>query len=506
MRISLLLSVISIGLLCQSVAADISTSHTPNFAQMLPNGEAWLSHVDNGLSPYWMMESAYGEPVGNFPTFRCDNGDVLDVAAPCVELANHSWISDAFGRDYTRMKSRQIYAYGVRYHLTGDPEALRLAKAGVDYLLSELRDRDNGGMLSFRQSGQSGQPGLNWQQRTSQDQAYAIVGLAFYYYLTRDAEVERALIEQQKFIFDTYRTKDNDQLLWVLEDSDEDKKAQRELVAQLDQINGYLLLVMPLLPEPHQQKWRDDLQWLTTQMLALYHNQEEWRFYGAIHHPAMQTINAKHNDYGHTIKAYWMTYLTGKALGNEQWQTLAQQGMHQTIEKAAYNYPKTNLIDVMSKAEYDAIPFEQIYSWQDKPYSYGASSWQWAELDQAVMTLAMIEGRALNPDLVKQLYFTTTAFQHFWVDPEFGGVGLKPKSVKQFQWGNGYHQYEHALVGYISAQSWHEQPASLYYALPHDSNVDLQPYYYSGALIDKQTTEVDLSIPDLVQVRVQFNL
>ena len=109
------------------------------------------------------------------------------------------------------MKSRQIYAYGVRYHLTGDPEALALAKAGVDYLLQELRDEKNDGYITYREQGK---PGLKWQQRTSQDQAYAIVGLAFYYYLTRDPAVEQALVEQQAFIFDKYRTQANDQLLW----------------------------------------------------------------------------------------------------------------------------------------------------------------------------------------------------------------------------------------------------------------------------------------------------
>ncbi|HAS6030871.1 TPA: N-acylglucosamine 2-epimerase, partial [Vibrio vulnificus] len=43
----------------------------------LPSGEEWLTHAAQGLAPYWMMESAQGVPVGNFPTFRCDDGSVL---------------------------------------------------------------------------------------------------------------------------------------------------------------------------------------------------------------------------------------------------------------------------------------------------------------------------------------------------------------------------------------------------------------------------------------------
>ncbi|WP_394242921.1 AGE family epimerase/isomerase [Vibrio astriarenae] len=483
---------------CQAIAQS-----QPDYHTMLPNGDAWLTHADKGLSPYWMTLTAQGSPLGNFPTFRCDNGDVLNIDAPCAELANHSWIKAEFGRDYTRMKSRQIYAYGVRYHLTGDPEALALAKAGVDYLLQELRDEKNDGYITYREQGN---PGLKWQQRTSQDQAYAIVGLAFYYYLTRDPAVEQALIEQQAFIFDKYRTQANDQLLWVLEDSDVDKKVQLELVAQLDQINGYLLLVMPLLPEPHQAKWREDLEWLTKQMLALYHDDDEWRFYGAIHHPAVMKEGAKHNDFGHTIKAYWMTYLTGQALDNQEWQSFAQKGMQNTLERAAFSYPKTNLQTVMSEDEYNAIPFEEIYSWKSETYNYGISAWQWAELDQALMTLAIKEGNKFDKSWTRQLFFTTTTFHQYWVDHQYGGVGMMPKSVKQFQWGNGYHQFEHALVGYISAQSWYDEPATLYYALPKDSQFVLQPYYFTGKEISRKITEQDLKLDKLQQVAVAFKI
>ncbi|MGR5169106.1 N-acylglucosamine 2-epimerase [Vibrio astriarenae] len=497
MHIKPLLSAIGFSLLSHTAIAQ----EQPNYSIMLPNGDAWLSHVERGLSPYWMAESAYGLPVGNFPTFRCDNGDVLDVTAPCDELASHSWIRAEFGRDYTRMKSRQIYAYGVRYHLTGDTKALELAKSGVDYLIQELRDKEHGGAISYRENGKAG---LDWRQRTSQDQAYAIVGLAFYYYLTRDPDVEQVLIEQQAFIFDQYRSDNNDQLLWVLKDSGDDKHVQRELVAQLDQINGYMLLVMPLLPEPYQKKWRDDLEWLTKQMIALYHDDEEWRFYGAIHHPAMMKINAKHNDFGHTIKAYWMTYLVGQALDNPKWQRFAETGMEKTLERAAFSYPKTNLIGVLSDAEYQSIPFDEIYSWQSKPYSYGVSSWQWAELDQALMTLAMKQGKQLDPALVKQLFFTTTSFQQYWVDQQYGGVGLMPKSVKQFHWGNGYHQFEHALVGYLSAQAWYQQPATLYYALPDNSDASLQPYYFNGKELERSVSEISIDKLGLKQVKTRF--
>ena len=439
----------------------------------LPTGEAWLEHANTGLAPYWMMASAKGNPLGNFPTFRCDDGTLPDTAKPCQEL-DQGWIRSHFGRDYTRMKSRQVYAYGVLYHLTGNSEALKLAKAGVDYLLADLRDQQHGGMVSFREKGK---PGLKWQQRTSQDQAYAIVGLAFYYYLTRDPKVEQALIEQQAFIFDQYRDKTTNQLLWVIEDGDEQYRSQQELVAQLDQINAYLLLVTPLLPESDQKKWRKDLYWLTEQMLAQFHSAEEQRFYGAIHHQAVKMPDARHNDYGHTIKAYWMTYLVGRYMKQPEWELLGRQGMEVTLERAAYGMQTEQARPFLSEALYSkwkSLPV--IPTWRSGKYNWYISSWQWAELDQAALTLNMLEPGSRN----QQLFYTLNTYLDVWVDHQYGGVGLNPKSTKQFHWGNGYHQFEHALVGYLGSQAWHNKPARLYYALPEGLGTNLQPYYFHG--------------------------
>lgn len=457
-----------------------------------PDGEAWLTHAQQGLAPYWMMESAQGNPVGNFPTFRCDNGQVLEITKVCPEL-NKIWITPHFGREYTRMKSRQTYAYGVLYHLTGDPQALQLANAGAEYLINHLQDKEHGGFISFTENGKAG---LEWQQRTSQDQAYALVGLAMYYYLTRDPRVEKVLINQQRFIFDQYRLESGQGLAWVLEDGDGESAKQRELVAQLDQINGYLLLVTPLLPEPYKSRWLADLSWLTEVMLTHYHNQKEQRFYGAIHHPSVMTQQAKHNDFGHTIKAYWMTYLTGVLLQRDDWQQLAKQGMQYIIEQAQYvpNYTDIKtFFSEMTEQQWQANP---IKTWRSRPLSNGISSWEWAELDQAAMTLSLLEGKT-KPVLLS----TASAFMQVWVDEQYGGVGLNPKSTKAFHWGNGYHQFEHALVGYLTAQQMNQQPATLYFAIDSNEQGLLSPYYFQGQVESKQ---VLTAVNGLPRLRVEF--
>lgn len=442
----------------------------------LPTGSDWLNHTTNGLAPYWLMESAQGIPLGNFPTFRCDNGEVIDLKNVCREL-KHGWMRSHYDREYTRMKSRQTFAYGVLYHLTGNQDALALAKSGAYYLINNLQDTKNGGFISFTVDGE---PGLKATQRTSQDQAYALVGLAMYYYLTRDKLIEQALIKQQNHVFTHYRDDSNDELKWVIEHGDENYATQRELVAQLDQINGYMLLVAPILPKEYQQQWNDDLDWLTTQMIQHYYNAEENRFYGAVHSEAAMSQRARHNDFGHTIKAFWMSYLVGQYLENEEFIALGEQGMRATIKDASYTKPLYQLEDSMSAKLVEQWQ-DQVFipGWISRPSSYGISSWEWAELDQAAMTLNM-----LDKSQVDKLFYTQQYYMDAWVDHTYGGVGLNPKSTKAFHWGNGYHQFEHALVGYISASQYYQSPAKLFYAIPSSdfNGAQLQPYYFKGKI------------------------
>ena len=462
-------------MLRETIAILSTVSLTVSASINLPSGEDWLDHTTKGLAPYWVMPSAQGEPIGNFPTFRCDDGTLLNVSDVCPEL-KRDWIAPHFGKDFTRMKSRQTFAYGVLYHLTGDPKALNLAKQGAYYIIDELQDKKNGGFISYTQKGKAG---LDWQQRTSQDQAYALVGLAMYYYLTQDKKVEQALIDQQAFIFEKYRLEDGLGLAWVLADSSDGSAKQRELVAQLDQINGYMLLIAPLLEEPIKSKWFNDLNWLTQTMVEHYHSKSEQRFYGAIHHKAAMMPNANHNDFGHTIKAYWMTYLTGQTLKNSEWSTFGLKGMKHTLEQAQYQKNFASVSGYFNEQLQEKWKDQDITGWQSRPYSQWSSSWEWAELDQAAMTVSLVDG-----SMKEVLQYTLPTFHDVWVDHKYGGVGLEPKRTKAFHWGNGYHQFEHALIGYLYSQQVENKSATLHYARPKNSKMPVAPYYFQGDVID----------------------
>jgi len=56
----------------------------------VPEGDRWLQHLNEDLLPFWTMDTATGAAtgeIGNFPTYRCNDGSLFDPSKPCRELA-----------------------------------------------------------------------------------------------------------------------------------------------------------------------------------------------------------------------------------------------------------------------------------------------------------------------------------------------------------------------------------------------------------------------------------
>src|SRR5204863_2537150 len=122
---------IAVAAACSATPQPPSAPRPPRVAAgELPSLDRWRRHVTDELLPFWVTPDALGTPVGNFPTFRCNDGTAVRPDAPCPEMTDlPPWIASEVGRDYTRMKSRQTYLYGVAYHLTGDERYLAYARA-----------------------------------------------------------------------------------------------------------------------------------------------------------------------------------------------------------------------------------------------------------------------------------------------------------------------------------------------------------------------------------------
>lgn len=381
------------------------------------------------------MPAALGEPVGNFATFRCHDGTRFDREKnACPELTQAgAWISDNLDREYVRMQSRQTYFYGVAFHLTGNPRMLELARAGATWIRSRETIDDG----------------------TAQDLAYRQLGVAMLYYLTRDPELLADLLAWKERIFRDYDD-GSGSLRWVANDD-----TRKELVAPLDQINAYMLLLAPVLPEPHRAQWLRDMERLADVMIANYFNADEGMFRGTLHEPKF--YGSRHTDFGHTIKALWMIERIGRLTGREDFVAFSTASAARVLERAWSNGCWAT--SVRENGELD-----RALVW-----------WSFAELDQMTATLALHDRAAARtlPDAYRCWFEKMVDREHgeVWgfVDPDDPSRHF----AKAHLWKNGYHSAEHALVGYLTSQQLHGERARLWFAFDAKAS-DVRPYFFDG--------------------------
>jgi mannose/cellobiose epimerase-like protein (N-acyl-D-glucosamine 2-epimerase family) len=448
----------------------------------LPSLERWRKHVTDELLPFWTTPDALGTPVGNFPTFRCNDGNAYRAESPCPELAKApAWISIELGRDYTRMKSRQTYLYGAAFHITGDERYLEYARAGVAWLREHAYERDTGSAVTYWADGKPGPPP---DQRTAQDLAYAQVGLAFYYYLTRDPEVLADVVGLERHIMTKYWEPSSDppggMLRWMNADGETRGDSRRqELVSQLDQINAYMLLLAPLLEDAQlAEAWQRDMVQLARVVKDRFFAPQHGMFWGTVHDPAAKALGTRHTDFGHSMKSLWMLYLVGERTGQRDLTEFARPLVAPLLERAAQPSgcwgsglgPRGTL--------------QRDSEW-----------WIFVELDQAAATLAGREPSAAPYAryLAKSYDCWFTRFVDHknhevwpfvpsdWTETVFD----QRQPAKLHHWKNGYHSMEHALVGLITTAGLTGQTLPLYYAfVKPPTRQRIQPYYFSGTIAE----------------------
>ena len=423
-----------------------------------------------------MHPGALGKPYGSFPSFRCNNGKPFNIKKPCSELTSQEWLVSKLGRQYTRMVSRQIFAYGVIFNLTGDPEALQHAQAGVHYLQKNLfKDQ-----VPVTYLGKDGKPGFTVKQRTSQDLAYAQLGLTFYYYLTRDPIALEQVVNLKNYIFEHYRDKKTNMLKWVLEDSDEQSATQQELVAQLDQINAYMLLMYPLLPAKEKAQWREDLLWLKKVLINQFHDDKESRFYGYIHDESGKSPTARHGDFGHTAKAYWMLYMVGLEINEPELVSWAEPRLLSVLDRAYGEYELMQVATTEDSLPEDIQMSDRVGFWNSHEGKKGSAWWEYAELDQAAWILSL-----KYPQLDDKIRLTYPTWFNSFIDFRHGGTWIFLNGLgtaKAFHWKNGYHETERALILYLMAKQKKNEKAYLYYALPKSAVKSARPYFFRGSI------------------------
>lgn len=429
----------------------------------LITAEQWVQHARQDVLPWWLHPAALGEPYGRFPTFRCLDGRAYDVSAPCPELTGApQWVRSELGRQYVRMQARQVFAYAVGFHLTGDVALLRHAKAGVDDIRTRALDARSGSAATYFDV--EGRPQPRVGERTAQDLAYAGIALASYHYLTRDAAVLDDLDRLHRHVMSHFDEQQG-HMRWTLTG-----EQRGELVAQLDPLNAYMVLTLPTLSGERRARWSADMRRLVQAIRTRYCAQPEPRCLGTLE-AGGERPGARHNDFGHSGKAYWMVMLAGRQLGDAEMTAWARRQGAALLDQAYVSEDGT------WASAWTADGLDESRSW-----------WIHAELDQLAATLALEQ-----PALKARFARTTRYWLERFVDRERGEVhgwlsseGLPPPvSLKQHHWKNGYHSLEHALIGYIATQALQGGPATLHFAVD-DRRAPLTPYLFDGRVIERE--------------------
>jgi mannose/cellobiose epimerase-like protein (N-acyl-D-glucosamine 2-epimerase family) len=327
------------------------------------------------------------------------------------------------------------------------------------------------------------------ESRNSQDLAYANLGLAFYAYLTRDPEVLADALLLYDGIFDRYDDPESGLLRWAAGGVGSET-ARVELVAQLDQVNAYALLLASVAPEPHRARLRADLARIARILVDRFWSEEMELFRGSIHDPLESGLGSRHTDFGHTVKALWMIERTGTLLGDPKLSAWA----------------RARIPGVLSRAFLPRYGCWASGLRRDGTLDAGVTWWISAELDQTAATLALSDRRYTG-----YLERTYACWLERLVDREDGEVWSwvdlddpARRGAKQHLWKNGYHSAEHALVSYLTAQELHGNPATLHFAFGATPPADeLRPYFFAGSPVRVTETALE-GPPGLRRVTVDF--
>lgn len=448
----------------------------------LPSGDRWISHLSDELLPFWTMSTALGTPLGVFPSTRCDDGSLLDFAHPCAPIAGNDYLlTPAL---YLVPLSRQTYGYGVAYHLTGDPKYLGYMKAGVDYIRQNAID-PAGGMRTLKDL-TNAQWGPAREFRDAQQLGYGLLGMAFYYYLTRDDAVLQDILAIKSYIFANYWNAQAGTMQWTLAPGGYTAYDSKQLVSDLDQMNTYLVLLTPILPEPYQTEWKQSLTSEAHSMLGTFYSPRDNLFFTQADTAADRDLAQTGVDAGHTSKALWMLRWTGMLTGDSGLANFAEANARRHLDRMYLAPP-----DDGSWAQ-GLLPGGAL----DKDKNW----WVYCELDQLSASLALSDVAA-----GKYLPRTNNYWFQYFVDHQYGDVwnGVnygtntpQREYPKSWQWKSMYHDFEHALVGYITSRWLLGQPATLHYAFTKEVDAStIHPYYFAGTAGSISTQTGDAGSP-----------
>lgn len=454
--------------------------------------DIWQEHVVDDLMKFWDKEEITDMTDGLFPTYITNDGKRLPKEKDKWPEEFKAAIADKDTKglvdpdnNYIRAHSRLTYAFGIAFHMTGEPHYLEICRKGALALLDAFDG--NYGMHVTREV-ESGKWDADYKLRTSQDLAYGMTGLGMYYFLTHDKTVLFKMLQYKDFIFRVYMDEGRGYLTWKPRHM---KDPEVQIVAQLDQLYAYMLMVTPSLPEPYQTEWKKDMKRIVDILITQFYSEEYGFFWGVDSEAHSQQLGTDHTDFGHSIKTFWVILKVGELLGEPYYINFARPKIHRILEEAYIEETGSWARRFDEKGELDI----------DKEW------WILAELDQACEILALND-----PSYYRYLNNTHKYWFEKMVDKEHGEIwhfvdGKTDEPIlrypKAHNWKTSLHSFEHALFGYMTSSRIKKKPFKLYYAIPEwerASHWTLAPYMFCGNVTATGRGEKLSFMPDGNQV------
>ncbi len=452
-------------------------------------GNTWLRHHREDLMPYWDMPEALGVPMGNFPSFRGRNGELLPEGNTNRGLST---------------LARGVYGYSLAFMLTGEEKYLTYAKSGLDWINTKAKDPVYGGYY-----GELDVHGNPVDPRANKDVFdLASLGLAYgmYFNVTRDPAVEADLLAVRDLLLGAYYDAANnrvrDSLTYDLSTEVDTGGNGGDITNLLVPVTAIYLPNTALLTDPARRtQFKNDMRLLTQSLINRHKNSavpaNSWWFWGRT--GRFGTFNAAQTDYGHNIKSYEMIFNADRMYADHPWASLAAD--RTTLLGRAWDEPAARWNQ------------QQVRNFQPVNAERDSAWWIHDEADQTLAALNLRDGFTHKD----QLATSAQSFLDVYVDHDpayptretFSRVertGTMTDLRKSHFGKNMLHNNEHALIMYLHGRALEGLPARLHYAFPAQEALTAvaKPYWFDASGEFRKVTGDLTSLPGHKMVEVEF--
>lgn len=385
---------------------------------------------------------------------------------------------------YPAMISRQVFGFTSAYLLSGDEKYLKTASEGVNYLLKFAWDNEYGGWYDLLN--QSGNPKMT--TKSVPNQLYTNVGLALYYFATKDENVLshiRELIRIQKtYSFDSV----NGGYVQILSRNLSISDSSKSKHSHYGYTSSLLINMMMITRDKDIRNFADEQMQISLRKMK--DTSYGW-FYG-FPNPYDTRWNltpVKINDkevisVGAQLTATLSLLRFYEISGNEQYRTNGMNLSEQLLHSAW---------DSVRGSWYNSI--ERIPPF--KPQDTTTVSW-WIQSYGMFLQLHLysMTGEKRYLDNYQKM---ASFWDNYFVDKEYGGAylsvtpaGQPVEKNKALPWKASYHEMENALLNYLYLTLYvNRKPATLYF---HIRNSTPPSKHFVSIAEDSSVTITDVKI------------